>query len=101
MNYAETPVAGTKWVRAKRVIIDNRLGELPIATFFNEEVYRFDDTVILKDVGINVTAGIGAEEVIPILDPNDDTSVNSLSYQEVVQTIYDLLYSVHRYVIQK
>lgn len=98
MIISETPVSGSKYPRAKRVIIDNKLGVTPTATFINELVYVLDGDVVSKDYSATSTAGIAMDAQVPIRDPSDDTIVTTQAYGDVLTQVYALLYSIHRHI---
>lgn len=48
MDYKETSVAGTSWVRAVGVAIDNPLGETPTLRFIEEQATNVGDRTIFQ-----------------------------------------------------
>jgi hypothetical protein len=47
-DYAEQQVAGTEWTRCHQVVIDNRIGAAPLATFHEQRALRREDGSILR-----------------------------------------------------
>ena len=86
-KYRQKTMTSEKWLRARRIVIDNRLGELPVAKFVEEKVTRTGDgEEYFKDDGyIEVPATMNMmEETIQILDPETgEPTGHEISYAEI------------------
>lgn len=93
-NYQQTTVSGESWVRAKRIVIENPLGEISEVKFVEEKIVNADSTVFKKDLGVlNVeSTDDNMSQEIPILDPSTgETTTQVVTYAEV----YNILKSAY------
>lgn len=70
-NYQHSNVTGESWTRAKRIVIENPLGETPVAKFVEEKVVNVDQgEKFFKDQGVLEvkTDTETMDEKIPIVD---------------------------------
>lgn len=98
MITSEVPVSGSKYPRAKRVIIDNPLGGVPSATFINEQVFLLGDDTVRRDLSATSTAGLPMDTSVTVLDPETDQPIATQSYSDILANVYTLLYSIHRHL---
>jgi len=95
-NYNQTDITGEKYTRCTAVKINNCLNGIPIATFKEEDVVTTDsgDTIIQKKgtIGDSLT---DPNTEFDLLDPTDDSVVETVKYQDV----YNILYSLYRHLV--
>ncbi len=90
-DYKETTTSGTKWQRARQIIIDNPRNESPSIMFVEEEVLNLGNEEIRRDVG-NLKETLAPENVlteIPLRNP----LTNELNGQTA--TYWDLQVLLH------
>lgn len=92
-NYKENSVAGSSYVRAGSVFIDNGLSNKSIA-FQEQEVMTLGDEVISKNLGL-VTSKLTAENqdtAFALLDPatNEQVDGQTMTFKDVYNALYSL-----------
>ena len=93
-DYQPATVIGDEWTRTYQIVIDNRLNNAPVVTFFEERA-------LLTDTGATRHWAIGQchlrydeASALPILDPltGEDTGATI-----TLAAFYGLVYSAYRY----
>jgi hypothetical protein len=91
-NYKESAVAGTKYQRACRVLIDNPLNGTPSIMFVEEEVVSSGEGQEITRIVSNLSAPFDPSGTFPGLDPETNLPVGrDITHGEV----YALLYSLY------
>lgn len=88
----QTPISGESFTRCPQVIIDNRLGAMPVVTFHQERVVGTSDGQVMKMPMQPLPMTFDPAAVIPIIDPatGQDTG------QTITQgEVYALVYSAY------
>jgi hypothetical protein len=94
-NYMQSSVSGEKYVRAKRVVLENPLNGVPSATFIEQEVINIGAAESVKrDVGALHQPMSDPYVTFQLLNPVDDSVIGSATYADV----YAMLYSLHRHL---
>ena len=93
MNYKETNITGTSWVRCNNVTITNPLnGEVPTAFFQEEKVVCIDDANTIVPEGFCCKVFDPSSGVIPLLNPVTGASLGpNVTHAE----LYTILYSLY------
>lgn len=102
MNYKESAVAGTTWVRAARATIQNPLGENGKCIGFEEETVftTSSGALITQPLGHLyepfIAAGDGAnrEESFALIHPETGAVLGSATYADVQVLLHSLYYHV-------
>ncbi len=93
-NYKETTIAGTKWQRAVRVIVENPYHETPSIMFVEEEAVNLGGDIITRAVA-NLSCPFNLTSTFPGLDPETNLPVGrDITHGEV----YALLYSLYMHL---
>lgn len=93
-NYKETNISGTKWTRAKRIIIENPKDQIASILINEEDVIEFDTKeTIIPSTSLYETFSDPSKS-FNLLNPTDDSIIGSATYQEV----YIMLYSLYIYL---
>lgn len=94
-EYQHTHVTGESWLRAKRIVIDNPLGELPSAKFVEERIVNIaGGDQFRRDAGVLEAPATpdAMEEVIPLVNPaTGELTGESVTYgqaQAVLHSAY-------------
>ena len=85
-KYQEKQVSGESWVRAKRIVIENQLGEAPRAKFVEEKILVSDGEYFQKDLGIldiDPDNKHFVESDINLLDETGSPTGQTISYREL------------------
>lgn len=98
-NYKETSISGSKYQRAKAIIIQNRLDGEKKITFIEELVKIFDNETVKIDVGsvsekfdeTNIT------EQFNLINPVDGSVISTMTYQDA----YVVLFSLYNHIAMK
>lgn len=94
-NYQYTAVTGESWLRAKRIVIDNSLNDVPTVKFVEERVVNIEGgEQYFRDQGVLELAATEANMTneIPLLDPETGESTGQVvTYGEA----YNLLKSAY------
>lgn len=92
-EYKQSNVAGIKWQRASRVVLENQLEQIPSANFIEEEVISFDAEKISRPVG---------NLVVPMSDPLYEFPIRDFQTNEIIPDqkatygdIFTLLFSAY------
>lgn len=98
-NYKESQIAGSKWTRARRVVLNNPLDEVPTIVFEEEQVVQAGDLTVKQPVapGPNtVVSGQFADPttVFDLLDPETDTVTSTVTYAQ----FYAMVYSMYKHL---
>jgi hypothetical protein len=94
MNYQPSSIAGERYVRAKRVILENPLGGTPSAAFIEQQALTVDGETITRDIGALNESMIDPNTTFPLLNPPDDSVIGQATYAD----LYALVYSLHRHL---
>lgn len=93
-EYSESTVTGNAYVRARKVIIDYKLDQLPVATFIRERVMTLGAETLKTPVA-NVSGVYDAEATIALRDPEDGTLTgDTMTQAQVFQALYSLFYQL-------
>lgn len=94
-NYNEQKTSGemTTWIRAKKIMIDNPLHDVPTLSFIEEEVKSFTDkTVILNTINVFSKVLSDPNETFHLLNP---ATGEALGMQMSVGQVAAALYSYY------
>lgn len=67
-DYKESTVAGTSWIRACRVVIENPYQQAPSVMFVEERAINLGDQIITQ-LQSNVSCAFDPAATFPLLDP--------------------------------
>lgn len=100
-DYAESPITGTQWQRAARVVIENPRNGTPAVTFVEERALQLGDEVLLTPVGnlvepfIQSGNGANVEEEFALRNPLDGSLLGvTATYGELQVLLFSLYYHV-------
>lgn len=96
-NYKEADIAGTKWQRAVRVVVENPYEGTPSITFVEEEAINTGSEVsevVTRVVG-NLSCQFNPESEFPVLNPVNN---QSMGYDFSHGQVYALLYSLYMHL---
>lgn len=100
-NYAESPVTGTQWLRAARVVVENPRAGTPAVTFVEERALQLGSDVLLTPAGNLVEPFIQAgedaniDEAFQLRNPlNGALLGTSATYAELQVLLFSLYYHV-------
>lgn len=89
-NYKESAVAGTKWQRASRVVIDNPYGGTPGVLLVEQQAMQLGDEVVIKDIG-NLAATFDPAAEIPLVNPETGESLGQvMTHQQLYVALHSL-----------
>jgi hypothetical protein len=91
-NYNQSAVSGDRYTRAKRVVLENPLDGVPMATFLEQDVLIVGDETLTRDIGAINAAMTDPATAFPLLNPADDAVIGEATYGQV----YALVYSLYR-----
>lgn len=95
-NYNESNISGTKWRRARSVVIDNTYGRPPIIAFSEEDIVSFDNSTMAQGMPPEVPplrVLFNPSSIIDLIDP--DTG-NPLGTTITHMELYTALNSLYR-----
>lgn len=100
-NYAESPVTGTQWLRAARVVVENPRAGTPAVTFVEERALQLGSEVLLTPAGnlvepfILTGDGANAGEVFQLRNPLDGAPLGATAtYADLQVLLFSLYYHV-------
>lgn len=100
-DYKESALAGHKWQRCHRIIIDNELGKFPVLSFCEQEMATLstdggasNTTLVTNNFGLTMSVTVDSlADTFPLLHPETAEPLGStMSYQD----LYIALNSVYR-----
>lgn len=96
-NYKETTVAGTSYVRAREVHIDNPLGGPGKVQFMEEKVLNLDGSVaVVPNPGLDFLAESFTPDNVAtsfaMMGPDGTPTGATATYQDVYNTLFSLYY---------
>ncbi len=91
-DYKESTVEGTSYQRSFRITIENKRGDTPHITFFEEQVITLADEIISRPVD-QCTQYFNPGETFPLLNPLDDSPLGADGSHQQFQI---LLYSLYK-----
>lgn len=50
-DYKQEEITGSAWQRAHRIVLDNPIGQLPVATFFEQQAINIGGEIITREAG--------------------------------------------------
>lgn len=94
MNYQESTVAGTSWVRANRIQIDNPLNSSAMVNFTEEKVVVLETGDVFKQYVGEIQERVSQENMsteFPLINPEtgEDTGMK-ISYAGVYASLHSL-----------
>lgn len=94
-NYKETIIAGSRWTRACKVILDNPYQGVPSIFFEEEEVIAAEGMLVRQGVqrllgGDVVERFTDPAIAFPLIDPATDAVVGSATHGQLYAMIYSL-----------
>lgn len=90
MNYKEATVNGTVWQRAHDINISNQYNQIPVITFYEEEMLETNGTTYQKPIGnIRETMENPLEE-FPLINPLDGTPIGTAKYMDLQVMLFSL-----------
>jgi len=87
MNYKESEVIGTEYIRCSGVRIVNPSGKTPAIIFEEEKATVLQNRTIFEPSG-SITISFDPSRVIPIKDPTTGLPLGTMTYGEVYLAIY-------------
>lgn len=100
-NYAESPVTGTQWLRAARVVVENPRDGTPAVTFIEERALQLGSEVILTPAGSVIEPfilsgdGANAAEEFALRNPIDGSLLGATAtYGDLQVLLFSLYYHV-------
>lgn len=93
-NYQESAIAGTKYLRAKAVHVNNPLEGTKSVVFEEEEVFETGEDSIRRPHATlhKLFDETTATTVFDLLNPVDNSVIGSMQYQEVYAVLYSLYF---------
>lgn len=91
-NYLESNVAGNKYVRCNAIHVMNVLNGAKMITLSEEQVIILDDDIITKPSNqiVKELTPNNANTSFDVLNPEDNSVVSSMTYEEVYAVLYSL-----------
>ena len=86
-EYREQPVEGKQWLRIKRVQIENPRGAPPTLSAIEERAIQLGDDLLLKELGITLTAGFDPAGEFALRHPLTDELLGRTATQQELQII--------------
>lgn len=95
-EYKESSVAGTKYTRANKVVIENPYGGIPLMTIIEEDIYIFPDLQPTKvEKPGNIYKSFDPFNSFPLRNPLTDELLGTTSTEQDLQVI---VYSLVRHL---
>lgn len=91
-NYLESNVVGSKYVRCKSLHVSNPLNGVKYISMEEEQVIQLEDESISKPYSAmsKMLTEETANTTFDILNPEDNSVVSSMTYQDVYAVLYSL-----------
>ena len=90
-DYKEQTVTGVSWQRCCRVVIDNPVGQIPQAFFYEEEVVNLPSGQVKRHLGQMVESFSDPSKMFDLINPATGDIIGSATYQD----LYILLHSLY------
>jgi hypothetical protein len=90
MNYKENAVSGTVWQRAHDINISNQYNQVPVITFYEEEMMEANGTTYQKEIGNIRESMTDPYAAFPLINPNDGTTIGTAHYYELQIMLFSL-----------
>lgn len=94
MNYKESSISGTSWVRANKITITNGYNEVPTIHFHEEEVAEVNGSVYRKELGAMTTEMTDGATTFPLINPMDGSVIGSATYQQLQVMMFSLYFAL-------
>ena len=94
-DYKETDIAGKRWQRANRVIIENPYGQIPHLNICEQTAVQMGDEVMTTDLGVTLSAQFDEAASFPLRNPLTDELLGATATHADLQV---LLYSLTRHL---
>jgi len=93
-EYSESTVSGNAYIRARKVIIDYALDQIPVATFIRERVMTLGGETIKTSV-VNVSSTYNPTAEIALRDPDTGELTNeTMTHAQMFKALYSLFYQL-------
>ena len=93
-EYQETIVNGSAYIRARKVLIEYQLDQIPVVTFVRERVMTIGSEVLHTPV-VNVSGTYNPTSEIALRDPDTGELTNeTMTHAQMFQALYSLFYQL-------
>ena len=93
MDYQQSSMTGTRWQRARRILIDHPLGQTPSVLFAEDEVMTLADGTTIERPVANLSAAYDPDYTFPLRDPATGETIPGQTGTQA--QLYTLLYSAY------
>lgn len=88
-NYKEQQVAGSRWNRAVRVVIDNTYGSTPVIDFVEELAMTDGTDVLVKPLG-RLSMRFDPSATVELVNPETGESIGQTTQSDIYVALHSL-----------